>query len=129
MFSGSQVVESGGTASGTTVYSGGTSSSRGGTRSTRRLNSGELDVFGTVSGEVIGSGATFTVESGAVASASTMLSGGTETVLGGGTDLGAQISAGAARLRLGERRDVFTGSQVVESGGTASGTVVYSGGL
>ena len=56
-------------------------------------------------------------------------SGGLEIVSAGGTDLGAQISGGEQDVYgLASGATVFTGSQVVESGGTASGTTVSSGG-
>jgi fibronectin-binding autotransporter adhesin len=77
VFAGSQVVESGGLASNTTVANGGT-----------------LDV-----------------ESGGVADPTVILSGGTENVSAGGTDSGAQISGGA-QLVFGSATGatVFTGS-------------------
>jgi len=56
-------------------------------------------------------------------------SGGSETISAGGTDGGAQISGGT-QFDYGTATGVtvFTGSQVVESGGTASDTTVSNGG-
>jgi autotransporter passenger strand-loop-strand repeat protein len=131
VFAGSQVVEAGGRANGTTVDSGATLVvDAGGNASGTKLNSGAtLEVFGTVSGTVVSSGVTFVVEPGGVASATTIQSGGTETVSAGGTDRGASVSGGVQLdFGLASGVTVFTGSQVVESGGVASGTNVDSGG-
>jgi fibronectin-binding autotransporter adhesin len=131
VFAGSQVVDAGGRANGTTVDSGATLVvDAGGNASGTKLNSGAtLEVFGTVSGTVVSNGVTFVVEPGGVASATTIQSGGTETVSAGGTDRGASVSGGLQLdFGLASGVTVFTGSQVVESGGVASGTTVDSGG-
>ncbi len=83
---------------------------------------------GTATATVIDSGGTLLVSSGGFAYATTLLSGGSEIVSSGGIDLIAQIS--------GSKQDVFglvieatvlNGSQVVELGATASGTILSGG--
>jgi fibronectin-binding autotransporter adhesin len=69
------------------------------------------------------------VLSGGVADPTTIYTGGVEVVSTGGTDNGALISGGEQEVygsAVGVT--VFAGSQVVESGGTVSGTVVSSSG-
>ena len=59
----------------------------------------------------------------------TILLGGSEIIASTGIDSGAQISGGEQDLfGLASGVTVFTGSQVVESGGIASNTTVSSGG-
>ena len=59
----------------------------------------------------------------------TVSSGGSVVVSAHGTDDGAQISGGRQLdYGLASGGTIFTGSQVVEAGGTASGTTVSSGG-
>src|ERR1700722_4956964 len=126
---GSQTVEAGGFASNTFVDAG-----------------GEQDVFGSASGttvetsglEVVKSGGftinttivnggTLLVSSGGVVDPTRIFAGGTEIV--SGTDNGAQISGGVQKVfGSASGATVFTGSQVIESGGTASNTTVKVGG-
>jgi autotransporter passenger strand-loop-strand repeat protein len=69
------------------------------------------------------------VLSGGFADPTVIYSGGTETISSGGSDDGAQISGGIQfDYGFASGVTVFTGSQVVESGGTASDTTVSSGG-
>jgi autotransporter passenger strand-loop-strand repeat protein len=95
VFTGSQVVESGGTASGTTVGSGSKEIVlSGGTALGTALSSGsEIDIYGSVSGFVVSAGITLVV--GAGGTATTVLSGGSETVASGGSDVGTQKTTGA----------------------------------
>ena len=75
-------------------------------------NNGGLDVF-----------------SGGTAIKAIINSGSVETVFAGGTDLNAQISGGSQVVSgYASGVTVYTGSQVVENGGTATGTTVSSGG-
>jgi fibronectin-binding autotransporter adhesin len=128
---GSQTVEAGGFASNTFVDAG-----------------GEQDVFGSASGttvetsglEVVKSGGftinttivnggTLLVSSGGVADPTRILAGGTESVSLGGIDSGGQISGGVQKVfGSASGATVFTGSQVIESGGVASNTTVKVGG-
>ena len=84
---------------------------------------------GTASGATVSSGGTLDVLSGGLADPTTIYSGGREIVSAHGTDDGAQISGGK-QLVYGSASGatVFTGTQVVESGGTANNTTVSSGG-
>ena len=62
------------------------------------------------------------MDSGGSASATTISTSGLEIV--SGTDAGAQISGGEQDVYGAANSDtIFTGSQVVETGGTASGTI------
>ena len=128
---GSQTVEAGGFASNTIVDAG-----------------GEQDVFGSASGttieisgtEVVKSGGvtinttivnggTLLVSSGGTADPTRIFAGGTESISFGGTDNGAQISGGIQKVfGSASGATVFTGSQVIEFGGTASNTTVKAGG-
>ena len=175
IFTGSQVVETDGTASGT-IVSGGTQwwipaaapvprrATAGGTEivgaqipvrkspaAAGRLRLGQrhhdfagsqvVETDGTASGTIV-SGGTQVDDAGGSASATTIYAGGMEVV--GGTDNGAKFQAATGRLRrhplpsipplpLPPPRPlpppgptggatIFTGSQVVESGGTAAAT-------
>jgi autotransporter passenger strand-loop-strand repeat protein len=118
---GSEVVESGGTASGATVIVG-----------SQIVESGGVTSGTTISALILG-GVVFrgaeTVASGGMASSTTISSSGLEVVSAGGTDLGAQIFGGEQDVfGVARGATVIFGSQVVESGGTASGTTVSSGG-
>ena len=122
VLAGLQVVEGGGTASGTIVSSGGTL---------------ELFAGAVANGFTISSGGTLEIASGymlsgyEVGSGVTLAvaSGGTEIVASGGTDLGTQIVGGEQDvLGFASGTTVLAGLQVVEGGGTASGTIVSSGG-
>ena len=69
------------------------------------------------------------VAAGGIADPTTIGSGGTEVVHRGGTDLGALISGGEQDVfGFASGATVFSGLQIVEFGGTASGTTVSSGG-
>jgi autotransporter passenger strand-loop-strand repeat protein len=145
LFTGSEMVESGGTASGS-VLSGGTETvSAGGSDIGAAISGGkQLDygfagvatIFkgsqtvaggGTASGTTVRSGGALLVSAGGLAEAITISSGGAETVSAHGSDLGASI-LGGKQLDFGFAggATVFTGSGVVEFGGTASGTTVRS---
>jgi autotransporter passenger strand-loop-strand repeat protein len=64
-----------------------------------------------------------TVLSGGFADPATIYSGGSETIGAGGTDLGAQISGGTqSDYGFASGVTIYGGSQVVESGGTATAT-------
>ena len=69
------------------------------------------------------------VNSGGTADLTTIDDGGLEIVSAGGTDVGAKIAGASVGgeqdvFGLASGATIFTGSQVVEAGGTASGTVV-----
>jgi len=94
VFTGSQVVESGGIASNTTVSSGGS----------------------------------LVVLSSGLADPAIIYSGGSETISAGGTDLGALVSGTQLDYGFASGVTLSYGTQVVEAGGTASGTIVnFSG--
>ena len=113
-----------GTATNTTISSGGTQvvGNLGiGTATNTTISSGGTELVAGifVAGVVSGSG---------TATSTTILSGGTEIVSGPGTDDGAMISGGTQLdYSLASGATIFTGSQVVESGGTASGTTISGG--
>ena len=94
---------------------------------------GTIDLSGTISGtgvDEIGSGGTLVVTSGGLADLTLLLSGGTEIISSGGSDVGALISGGEQDVfGLATGASVFGGSQVIEAGGAASGTIVSSGGM
>ena len=94
------------------------------------VSSGTTYVSGAVTSTgvtVTGSG-TLAVLSGGTALDTTLDSGGSEIVSASGSDGGAQIEGGTQfDFGLASGATVFTGSQVVESGGTASGTILSGG--
>jgi autotransporter passenger strand-loop-strand repeat protein len=113
---GYEFIEFGGTASGTTVSSGGTQ-----------------DVYGTAVGTVINSGGTEYVYSGGSASGTTINSGGTETVNSAGSVSGTTINSGGTEgIWSGGSATGTTinsgGKEYVNSGGSASGITINSGG-
>ena len=118
-----------GSGSGWSVDSGGTAEvASGADLSASTVDAGGVLIVksgGTVSNTTVSSGGTLDVLSGGLADPTTIYSGGTEIVSAGGTDFGAQISGGT-QLDYGvaSGATVFAGSQVVESGGTASSTTV-----
>src|SRR5262245_39390426 len=132
--SGTLEVASGGTVSGQVIVSSGGSvlvDSSGTTLDTLISSGGSATVSsgGKATDTTVSSGGTLAVLSGGTADPTTISSGGSEIVSGGGTDLGALISGGVQDVfGLASGATVFTGSQVVESGGTASNTTVSSGG-
>jgi autotransporter passenger strand-loop-strand repeat protein len=95
------------------------------------LSGATLDIpsGGTAIDPVVSSGGSLVVDSGGFADPTIIYSGASETISASATDLGAIISGGT-QLDYGFASGVtiFTGSQVVEGGGTASGTTI-SGGL
>jgi autotransporter passenger strand-loop-strand repeat protein len=102
----------------------------GGTASDTTIDSGGIQVVesgGTASDTTINSGGQQFVFSGTAIS-TLVSSGGYEYVESGGVDSGAQISGGEQDVygsAIGAT--VFTGSQVVETGGTASNTIISGG--
>ena len=126
-------VTSGQTSSGVIVLGGGiVDVLSGGTARGTIVSSGGIEIIssgGIVSNTTVLSGGALDVLSGGLADPTMIDSDGLEVVSAGGTDNGAQISGGEQDvLGLASDATVFTGSQVVESGGTASGTTVSSGG-
>jgi autotransporter passenger strand-loop-strand repeat protein len=145
-------IGSGGSAINTTVLSGGTIELFGGataigsiisaggifevgsgsTLSGRTVSSGsivEVGSSGFVSNTAVSSGGTLLVLSGGLADPTTVFNGGREIISSGGTDLDARISGGEQDVfGLASGGTVFAGLQVVGSRGTASNTVVASGG-
>jgi autotransporter passenger strand-loop-strand repeat protein len=110
-------VETGGTASGTVVKSGGTMELFGGAiASGFTINPGgflEIASGFTETGFVVSSGVTLEVSSGGAVSNTTVSSGGVEQVFNGGIASGTMVNAG--------------GLEYVSSGGTASGTMIEGG--
>jgi serralysin len=94
---------------------------------------GTIELSGTISSigaNVVTSGGTLFVAVGGSAASVTVSSGGTEIVGGGGADAGAQISGGEQNVfGFASGAVVFAGTQVIESGGTATSTTVKSGGM
>jgi fibronectin-binding autotransporter adhesin len=89
----------------------------------------EVASGGTASNTTVSSGGSLVVSTGGFADPTVIYSGGSETVSAGGTDLGAQISGGEQDVYgSASGTTVFTGSQLVESCGAASNTIVSSGG-
>ena len=85
---------------------------------------------GVASLTVLSDGGYANVSGGGTALGITVSNGGVETVSSGGTDLGAQISGGEQDVfGYASGATVFTGSQVVESGGSTSSTTIMSGGV
>ncbi len=111
-----QTVEifSGQTSTGITVLSGGIETVESG---------------GTAINTVVSSGGSLVVLSDGFADPTVIYTGGSETISAGGTDTGAQISGGT-QFDYGPATGatIFTGSQVVRSGGVAKTTAVFSGG-
>jgi autotransporter passenger strand-loop-strand repeat protein len=146
--SGVQVVESGGSASGTMVSAGGQEYVvAGGTVTGTTLNGGAGVLFGTAVSTIIAggsidydygveSGTTVSsglqvVEAGAAASGTTVLSGGEEFVVAGGTVSGSKLNGGFAVL-FGTAVNATVnsgGADYVQSGGTDSAATVNNGGL
>ena len=127
--SGEIYVVAGGVLSGTTVSSGGYDVVLGTTIATTIKSGGIGHDFGSASGTVVSSGGVEVLWSGGVASGSIVSGGGEVYIIAGGTLRGAQLSGGY---------DVLFGSAIgttVKSGGldfdfgAESGTVVSSGGL
>lgn len=101
---------SGGTAVGTVVSWGG---------------SGVVEAGGLASNTTVLDGGALIISSGGTADLSKILYGSKEIVSSGGTDDGAQISGGVQLdYGLTSGATAVYGAQVVESGGTASGTIV-----
>ena len=97
-----------GVADGTTISSGGNVWVYGTANGT--TDNGSLVVDGLASGTIVNSG-------------------GTESVLFGGIDVGAQISGGTQYDYGSTNGDtIYSGFQIVEAGGIASGTTISSGG-
>lgn len=125
-------VEAGGTAISATVQSGGVLEvGFGGLDSGTTILRGGSEIVllgGTDGGAIVSSGGTLGVRAGGTADPATIYSGGYEIVSAGGSDLGALISGGS-QLDYGyvSAATVFTGAQIVESGGVAAATVLSGG--
>ena len=112
------VISSGGYADPGTLSGGTEIISAGGSDDGTQISSGTQYVYGTATNATIFVGSQV-VESGGFAS-STTLSGGSEVVGAGGIDLGAEVSGGEQDVfAYASGATVFTGSQVIKSGGTA----------
>ena len=84
---------------------------------------------GSASDMTVSNGGTLYVMSGGFADPTTIHSGGSEIVSAHGTDDAAHISGGKQLVYgFANSATIFTGSQIVEAGGTASNTTVSSGG-
>jgi autotransporter passenger strand-loop-strand repeat protein len=124
---------SGGVDSGATVSSGGKEIVfAGGTASNTTVLKGGVEVVsagGSASDTMVSNGGTLDVLSGGFADPTTIHSGGTEIVSAHGTDDSANISGGRQLVYgTASGATIFSGSQIVEAGGTASSTTVSSGG-
>jgi autotransporter passenger strand-loop-strand repeat protein len=143
-------VSSGQTSNGIIVLSGGTLQVDFGGTALGTVDSGGTDnVYGSANGTIVSSGGTETVESGGtaidtvvssggslvvassgIADPTTIYSSGSETISAGGTDDGALISGGTQfDYGFASGVTVFAGSQVVDSGGTASSTTTSAFGV
>ena len=122
---GLQVVEADGIAFATIVSSGGKQGVFGyASGATVFAGSEVVEAGGSAIDFTILSGGVLVVSSGGYADPGT-LSGGTEVISAGGSDDRTQISGGTQFVYgTATNAAVFVGSQVVESGGFASGTVV-----
>ena len=133
--SGGRLTLSGGSASGTLVYTGGTEIvSAGGLDVGTLIGSGGKEFVSAgglvLDASVYASGA-LVISSGALPAEGTQIRGGTETILAGGKVSGAVVwegfeldsgTAGGTVVRSG-------GQEIVEKGGIASGSVISSGGI
>jgi autotransporter passenger strand-loop-strand repeat protein len=131
------IVRSGGLADPTTITAGGTEIvSGGGNDFGASISGGEQDVFGTASGATVFAGSQL-VKSGGIASGTVLSSGTMQVVFSKGTarstsvDGGAQliVSSGGVAASASISGDSTSGTLVVLRGGTASGTVIVSGGV
>ena len=149
VFAGLQVIESGGTASGTTVSGGGTLEvlsggladptmiysggseivSAGGTDNDAQISSGEQDVFGLASGATVFAGSQV-IESGGTAIGTTVSNGGMLEVLSGGIAIASTLLPGGTLLIGGTLSDftVSSGVTLEVSAGIVSNATVLSGG-
>ncbi len=117
-----------------TMYAGGSGRVlSGGVESGATINSGGLDDIlsgGTAINTIVLTGGSLVVSSGGVADPAVISMGGSETISSGGTDGGAQISGGIQDVHgFASGVTIFTGSQVVESGGIATATTISGGTL
>jgi fibronectin-binding autotransporter adhesin len=88
-----------------------------------------LSSGGILRDTTVRSGGTFVVSSGGTADPTRLLSSGAEIIASGGIDGGAQVSGGEQDVfGSASGTTVFGGSQIVESGGIATGTTVKNGG-
>ena len=94
------------------------------------LSGGAQNVFGVASATTIDTSGHQYVGSGGTATNTVMYSSASQFVDSGGTDIGAQISAGALQIVLGEASNdwVAGGIQFVEDSGTAVSTLVTDSG-
>jgi autotransporter passenger strand-loop-strand repeat protein len=94
------------------------------------LSGATLDVLsgGTAIDPVVSSGGSLVVASGGFADPTIIYNGASETISAGGTDNGALICGTQLDYGFASGVTIFTGSQVVEGGGTASGTSIHAGG-
>jgi len=144
---GSEIVLSGGAASGTVLSGGSAIVSAGGKASgTIVASGGNETVRGTASGDTVASGGHQYVSSGGVASGVTVKHGGSQTVFAGGVTRGTVLSGGveivhgtasAGRVNSGGAETDYGkasggvingGVFAVASGGTAGGTVTFVSG-
>jgi autotransporter passenger strand-loop-strand repeat protein len=85
---------------------------------------------GTAINTSVGYAGAMMVSSGGLADPAVIGSGGSEIINAGGTDDGAKISGGVQfDYGLASGGTLFAGTQVVESGASASGTMVKAGGV
>jgi autotransporter passenger strand-loop-strand repeat protein len=125
---GEQVLESGGTASGTTISSGGEQVIyTGATASDTTIAGGVQDDWGTAGGTTVDNGGYQYVHG--TAGPTTIDSGGEQNVYFGGTASGTMIDGGSQYVwGTAANTTISAGAQVIESGGLASGTTIGSGG-
>ena len=116
-------VGAGQTSSGVIVDAGGTLNVLSGGTVSSTIDSGLVNVSsgGQAVGTKVASGGTLLIFSGGLADPTTILGHGIEIIHSGGVDSGALIKGGTQfDSGLASSATVFTGSQVVVSGGTAN---------
>jgi autotransporter-associated beta strand protein len=117
--------------SGMTVHSGGTLNlATGATASGTQISGGQVVVSSgaSVIDTLVQSGGSLVVSSGGHADPTIVTSSSSETIQAGASDTGALISGGTQYVYGSAiATTIYTGSQVVESGGIAVGTVISGG--
>jgi len=129
---GTAVMYAGGTDEQSTIFKGGTDIvSSGGVDIGTFVNSGGTEIVsagGLASNTTVSSGGVQVVASGGTADPTVIASGGTEVISAHGTDLGAQISGGVQIvLGVASGATVFSGAQIIRTGGTADSTLISGG--
>jgi autotransporter passenger strand-loop-strand repeat protein/probable HAF family extracellular repeat protein len=128
---GSQVIESGGTASNTILSGGSEVVSAHGTDVGAQILGGTQFVYGLANGAAISSGGSQLVESGGSTSGA-KIAGGFQDVYQAGLATSTTISSGGTQDVSGTARGTtigFGGTEIVSAGGTTASTTISSGGM